>query len=338
MTRFRPYLVGAVLGALALAILPLTGVLPHRAGGADPLGWYHWLTTRQSVTLRSLTVGPPDLADPAMARRGAGHYALVCAACHGSPAAPPDRLALDLSPPPPRLAEGHWRPAARLFQSIRDGHGYSAMPAWPAPERADEVWDMVAFLRVLPDLSAADYRAMAGQGACADCHGPAGEGRDGMPRLDILSPARIADALRDYRAGVRPSGTMMTVARGMTDAAILAAADRFGGQPAPALPAPVLPAPVLPADDGSPGAALALRGDPARDIPACLSCHHGGDPALYPAIAGQEAEFLRRQLHLFIPEEPGHDPLRTDAPAMAEAARNLTEADVAALVDWLARP
>jgi hypothetical protein len=31
------------------------------------------------------------------------------------------------------------------------------MPAWPAPQRDDEVWAMVAFLGVFPDLDAEAY-------------------------------------------------------------------------------------------------------------------------------------------------------------------------------------
>lgn len=328
LEQIRPYLIGAGLGALGLALVPLTGVLPHRADEPETFGWYHWLSTRQAVTLRSLTAVPPALDDPAMLARAAGHYELVCAACHGSPAGAADRIAADLTPLPPRLTEGAWRPPARLFQSVTYGHRQSAMPAWPTPDRPDEVWDMVAFVGALPDLSATDYAALAGQGSCTDCHGDSGEGRDGMPRLDTLTPAYIAGALQDYRAGIRPSGTMIAVARGLTDADIADHAARFGQ----AVDVPI------PADDGSHGAALALRGDPARDIPACLSCHETANPARYPAIIGQEPEYLRRQLHLFVPEEPGHDPVRTDAPAMVEAARELEPEDIEALVDWLSRP
>ena len=35
------------------------------------------------------------------------------------------------------------------------------MPAWPVPDRDDEVWSMVAFLRVLPELDIESYRLLS---------------------------------------------------------------------------------------------------------------------------------------------------------------------------------
>lgn len=325
MTRFRPFVVGAVLGVVALALVPLAGLPTHRAGeGPGLTGWYGWIAARQSVTLRSLTVTPPPLDDPAMARRAAGHYEMVCAACHGSPAAPAQAFARDLTPAPPFLAEAdRWRPEARLFQTIRHGIRRSAMPAWPSDLREDEMWDMVAFLRVLPDLSVAEYRALAGDGDCTGCHGEDGAGRDGIPRLDILSPDYLAATLRAFRDGSRASGTMIAAARGLSEADIAALAERFGtGAAAP-----------IPEDDG-PAARIARFGLPERDIPACLSCHGAGDPAIYPRLSGQAESYLRRQLMLFA--EHGTARGGPHAAIMAEVARGLEQEEIDALAEWFA--
>jgi cytochrome c553 len=50
------------------------------------------------------------------------------------------------------------------------------------------------------------------------------------------------------------------------------------------------------------GAALATRGDPARGVPTCLSCHDAKGVAalpLIPRLQGQNAFYLRRRLALF---------------------------------------
>ena len=75
MTRFRPFLVGGVLGALGLGVLPLSGLLPSSAqpGQAPVLDWYFNMAAQQSITLRSLGVEVPPLNEPGMAERGAGH-------------------------------------------------------------------------------------------------------------------------------------------------------------------------------------------------------------------------------------------------------------------------
>lgn len=322
MRRLSPWIIGGLIGAFALASLPLSGLLPHSATGpAGVAGWYHALAGRQSVTLRSLSAPAPPPEDPAMADRAAGHYEMVCAACHGSPAAPPERFAVDLQPAPPLLTIGHWRSPGYQFAIIRHGMRQSAMPGWPAPERSDEIWDMVAFLRRLPDLSGADYRATAGEARCTDCHGSTGEGRDGIPRLDIHTPEYVAAALRSYRSGDRQSGTMQAAARRLKDEEIAALALRFGQR----LELP--PGPEGPAGD------LALRGNPDRDVPACLSCHGPQARTDYPRLTGQDARYLHRQLTLF--RDLGAGRGGSHASVMAPIAAALTEAELTELAEWL---
>lgn len=322
MRRHHPWIIGGLIGALALAALPLSGVLPHAATEESALaGWYHALVRRQSVTLRTVATPNPAPDSPAMAARAAGHYELVCATCHGSPAAAPARFAADLWPAPPRLADGHWRSPGHQFRVIRHGLRQTAMPGWPAPARTDEIWDMVAFLRMLPDLSPARYRAIAGEARCTDCHGTKGEGRGGIPRLDIQSADYIAAALQSYRSGQRQSGTMQAAAHQLTDDEIAALARHFGQRQT-----------LTPGPD-SRAAELARRGNRDRDIPACLSCHGPAARADYPRLIGQDVGYLQRQLVLF--RELGVARGGPHSAVMAPIAARLTPAEIAALTRWL---
>ena len=293
MKRLGPFLASAAAGALFVLAIPLTGLLDHgvHSGAGGFVDGYNHLAARQSIALRSAMTAVPDLDDPKMVQRGAGHFQLVCAACHGSPEAPPAQLARDLSPAPPQLT--YWRPDARLFQTVKYGIRHSAMPAWPTDMRDDEVWDMVAFLRRLPTMDAETYALLAHGGAepgsCASCHGPEGQGRDGaFPRLDIQSPQYIADALAAFRDGSRPSGTMMSAARGLTDADIAEFAALYGRSVS-------LP----PGGDNERGKAIANEGIVSRDIPSCERCHGQTARQDFPRLAGQSADYLRRQLQLF---------------------------------------
>ncbi|MBO9589735.1 c-type cytochrome [Devosia sp.] len=293
MKRLAPFLASAAAGALLLLAIPLTGLLDHavHSAGKGVVNWYNQLAARQSIALRSAMIAVPDLDDPKMVLRGAGHFQLVCAACHGSPEAPPAQLARDLSPAPPQLTS--WRPDARLFQTVKYGIRHTAMPAWPTDMRDDEVWDMVAFLRRLPTMDAETYAMLAHGGAepgsCASCHGQDGEGRGGaFPRLDIQSPQYLADALLAFRDGSRPSGTMMSAARQLTDEEIAEFADLYGHTAS------------LPPPDGSDlGRTIALEGIVSRDVPACEKCHGPIARTDFPRLSGQSADYLRRQLHLF---------------------------------------
>ena len=85
-----------------------------------------------------------------------------CRPCHGSPGRQAPRIALAMTPHPPYLppAIAGWAPD-ELYYIVKHGVKFTAMPAWPAGRRDDEVWAMVAFLRALPRMDARSYRALA---------------------------------------------------------------------------------------------------------------------------------------------------------------------------------
>ena len=325
MKRLRPILSGAAGAVLGLFVLLLSGLLNVAAssGQWDVTDWVLDIAARQSVTLRSLGIEVPALDDPAMIQRGAGHYELVCAACHGSPAREPEEFAQHLTPRPPALLEQmqHWRPPARTFWTIKHGIKRTAMPAWPTQARDDEVWDLVAFLEAMPELTAAQYRVLAGDrrgNICANCHGEDGRGRGAVPRLDIQSPDYLAATLRAFRDGKRASGMMLSAASGLGDAQIDELARTYGKEIEVERPAPP---------------AIWTRGIPERDIPACAACHGDSARRDYPRLAGQDRDYLVRQLTLF--GTLGAARGGPHAPIMTTAAHALTPAQIRELADWL---
>ena len=60
--------------------------------------------------------------------------------------------------------------------------------------------------------------------SCSGCHGPAGRSPGAMPSLYGRTSASIAEALRDFRDGKRPSTVMVRFAKGYTDGEIDAVA------------------------------------------------------------------------------------------------------------------
>lgn len=336
MRKYRPYIIGAIGGVLAAAIVPLTGIIDFDASNGQwgVTDWFFNTSAQQSITLRSAGLAVPDLEDPAGIRRAAGHYEIVCAACHGSPAGAPEQFADDLVPAPPRLMEQmtNWHPDARVFWTVKHGIKRSAMPAWPAPMRDDEVWDMVAFLNVMAAMPADEYAALAGldREGCASCHGATGEGGSG-PRLDIQSPDYIAASLQAFRQRTRASGTMIAAASRLSDAEIAELSAYFGR----------LVEVEGVAADGL-GAEIAARGIPERDIAACDSCHESGRPE-FPRLMGQDRDYLVTQLELF--NEHGAERGGHHAEIMAQAIRvlpqmeegPLTEAEIEALARYYGR-
>jgi len=329
---------GAALAViLGLATLAgVAGLVPVRASSE------HWPVTRwlldffmaRAVSTQSLGIREPPLDDVEMVRRGAAHYQIACLPCHGGPGEPRQQVPLAMTPHPAYVPVGveRWRPR-ELFFIVRHGIKFTAMPAWPADGRDDEVWSMVAFLRELPELDTERYRALAfgeatdegptggptGGGEdvtlsfapaegldaslvslCSRCHGPGGRGRAGVaPRLAGQRAEYLYHSLSAYATGERPSGTMTTVAAELTAEDARRLADYYAAVP-PLLDAVAVS--VTAAAVSERGGEIAHLGLPHQKVPSCADCHGPGDGPRnprYPRLAGQDAEYLEQQLHLF---------------------------------------
>ncbi len=258
LTRFnRPWAWVVLILAMAGAAVGLIAGLVLWFGLYDvgatskhpwPIEWLLHFAMKRSVAAHATEMVPPDLDDPLRIARGALHYASGCASCHGAPGELASPIAQQMTPVPPGLysAKQDFDPS-QLFWIVKNGVKMTAMPAWPAQERSDEIWDMVAFLEHLPELNGQRYAALAGSDAldewlpridlggfdpadCARCHGMDGKGRTGIaPPIDQLSKAQFIAALRGYRDGSTPSGYMQPVAAAMSDAEIAAAANYYAG-------------------------------------------------------------------------------------------------------------
>lgn len=131
-------------------------------------------TMHASVSTRAEDIEVPDLDDPEMIRQGARAYEDLCTACHLKPGLDDTVLRAGLNPMPPRLAEPSHRSPAEQFWIIKHGIKMTGMPAWGETHDDAELWEMVAFLQRLPELSEQDYAASiapeARQGAADDGH------------------------------------------------------------------------------------------------------------------------------------------------------------------------
>lgn len=129
---------------------------------------------------------------------------------------------------------------------------------------------------------------------CALCHSLDGVSR--MPRFPKLAGQEadyIAKQLRDFRAGRRDNDgeQMQASAAALPAAEVEAVAQYFAELPPP--PASAAEHTASPA-----GQALLESGDPARGLPACLSCHGAGQvtQSRAPRLEAQHADYLEKQL------------------------------------------
>lgn len=310
---------------------------------------------RSSVRTHAWGIEVPQLDDENRVRRGAAHFHLGCAPCHGAPSTPPMLATRSMLPEPSNLKvlAPTWKPN-ELFWIVKNGLKYTGMPAWPTQRRDDEVWDMVAFLLRLPAMTPERYRSLAGldrvpqqplhanrpgEGpdrqrtlveACTRCHGREGRARDttAFPRLDLQTEGWLLAQMQAYASGRRPSGVMQTATTGLTTPDMTWLARHFasaGGQPAGAVVPPSDPA----------GEAIFLRGAPEHGVPACVACHAADAAArdrAYPALLGQHAGHIERQLALY---RDGKRRTTDEAQLMSTIAGRMTDEQVHAVAAYL---
>jgi mono/diheme cytochrome c family protein len=101
------------------------------------------------------------ISDPARIAAGAQRYAALCVGCHLAPGVTKSDIRPGLYPHPPNLAQGEMQAEQRAFWIIKHGIKMSAMPAWGKSLDDDAIWDLVAFVRKLPEMTPETYAQIA---------------------------------------------------------------------------------------------------------------------------------------------------------------------------------
>ncbi len=141
--------------------------------------------------------------------------------------------------------------------------------------------------------------APAGQAksaACAACHGADGNSpAPNFPKLAGQGAAYIEQQLRAFKSGVRPDPTMNGIAAALSDQDMADLAAYYAGQKRA----------LAGADKAlvTRGERLYRGGDKDNGAAACMACHgpngSGNPAAKYPALSGQHAAYVEKQLNDF---------------------------------------
>lgn len=160
-----PLVTVGIIAFAAAAIMIVGGLSNPKASTPHPqylAHLIHYTFSRVSTHLSREDPPPADLYDPSRIVIGAGHFVQVFANCHGEPGLGQQPFAMAMTPRPPYLpADIHEIDDRQAFFTVKQGVKYAGMPSWPNEVRDDEIWDMVAFVRQLPHLNYAQYRALA---------------------------------------------------------------------------------------------------------------------------------------------------------------------------------
>ena len=160
----------AAIGALAVVVAVVAAVFffggfYNVAGTAEEPAIVKWALIQvrtASISRHAKDTPPANIADPTNIQTGArGFVEHGCTNCHGGPGVNWAKFSEGLHPDPPDLKEVvNDRTPEQLFWVIKNGINMTGMPSFAlAGAKDDELWKIVAFLKKLPIVSEADFKA-----------------------------------------------------------------------------------------------------------------------------------------------------------------------------------
>lgn len=126
---------------------------------------------------------------------------------------------------------------------------------------------------------------------CAICHASGRHSQPDTPNLEGQPAAAVYKQLRDFKAGARSNAVMTPFAINLSEQDMVDLSAYYAYLPRQ---------PGLHPDAGVAAPAIVIRGAAMRNIPACSSCHGGGEvKAGAPWLEGQSAVYIKAQLQAF---------------------------------------
>lgn len=161
---------------------------------------------------------------------------------------------------------------------------------------------------------------------CAACHAPDGNSVITLnPKLAGQHPEYLQKQLTEFKSGKRANAVMSGMVAGLSDEEIKDLATYFADKKLGLGQAKTNGA-------ASIGEKVYRAGNAASGVPACAACHGpagAGLPKQFPRLGGQHADYTLAQLKTLRTGE------RANAPMMMAIATKMTDAEMAAVADYI---
>ena len=150
-------LIGAAAVGIYAGLYNIAADVPH----TQPVYWLLETVRDRSIAARaSDVVVPNDLNDRTRISKGAGQYADMCSGCHLAPGMKRTEISQGLYPRAPELRRKTTLTPAEQFWVVKHGIKMTGMPAWGVTHDDDLLWDVVAFVHKLPELTPEQYETL----------------------------------------------------------------------------------------------------------------------------------------------------------------------------------
>ncbi|MBC6904135.1 cytochrome c4 [Saccharophagus sp. K07] len=176
---------------------------------------------------------------------------------------------------------------------------------------------------------------------CAACHGADGNSpAPNFPKIAGLGEKYITKQLVDIKTGVRVVPEMTGLLNDFSQQDLADMAAFFAGKGMQLSGAQALQVRVnsgVEVDALELGEKIYRAGNLETNTPACTGCHSprglGNDPAGFPRLSGQYAQYIEKQLRDF---RAGNRVNDSDAQIMRKVAEHLSDAEIVALANYIA--
>ena len=130
------------------------------------------LALNKSVERRAPNKKNPLPSTPENLRGGLAHFRENCVVCHGAPGVDPGEIGQGLNPGAPDLTlpRVQERTDGQLYWLVDEGIRMSGMPAFGPTHGENELWQIVAFLRHLPEITEQEKAQLQGEKEEAEHH------------------------------------------------------------------------------------------------------------------------------------------------------------------------
>jgi mono/diheme cytochrome c family protein len=104
----------------------------------------------------------PSVATPEVLQKAMRHFADHCASCHANNGSGDTEIGRNLYPRAPDMRQAATQNLTdgEIYYIIHNGIRWTGMPAWGASDFDPESWELVHFIRRLPQLTPAELKEM----------------------------------------------------------------------------------------------------------------------------------------------------------------------------------
>lgn len=177
-------------------------------------------------------------------------------------------------------------------------------------------------------------------GSCAACHGNDGNSpTPSFPKIAGLGEKYLYKQLRDIKSGARVIAAMAGQLDNKSEQDLKDLAAYFNSQTlqiAGATDAKVRVNSGIEVDALKLGQKVYRAGNPEVGVPSCMGCHSprglGNEPAGYPRLSGQYAEYIAQQLRNFRGGERTND---GESKIMRTVAEHMSDAEIDAVANYI---